>query len=361
VELYGDVVGFLYGWVEAIISSPGSSAAIAIAFATFSTYFISLNEWGIKLLAIAILLLIVTAQIISTRFGVWLQTIATIGKLVPIALIVIFGMIYDSPHSINFSAVGAAEGGGIATALLGVLWAYDGWLNACTLGGEMEKAERNLPRAIVFGIVFVMGVYVLFNIAILNVFSGLEVAASEKIGVDVGTRLFGSGAGTFITIGMMVSVFGALNAQMVCGTRVSLAMGERRQLPGAKALSTINPKLNTPIHSLVFQTIIAIIFILSGTFNQITDLVIFVVWIFFTLGIFGVFILRKKMPHNNKLYSVPLYPIVPILGITGGGYLMYVALKDSFVSAMIGVGLTLAGLVIYYYCKKKYTSDTNLA
>ena len=361
VDLYGDVVGFLYGWVEAIISSPGSAAAIAIAFATFSTYFIPLSNWGIKLLAIFIVLVIVVAQIISTRFGIWLQTVSTIGKLIPIAVIIIFGLINQSSHSINFSAIGGVQGGGTAAALLGVLWAYDGWLNTCTLGGEMERSERNLPIAIITGVLVVMGVYILFNLAIFHVLSGSEVAASSKVGVDVATKLFGSGATTIITIGMMLSVFGALNAQMVCGTRITYAMGEKKQLPGAKALSTINPKLNTPVNSLLFQTVISILFILTGTFNQITDLVIFSIWIFFTLGVVGVFILRKKMPRNDKLYRVPLYPVVPILGIIGGLYLMYVTIKDSFMSALLGVVLTLAGLIIYYYCKSKYINKDESA
>ena len=131
-------------------------------------------------------------------------------------------------------------------------------------------------------------------------------------------------------------------------------MGERRQLPGAAALGAISPKLGTPVNSLIFQTMLAVIFTLSGTFNQITDLVIFAIWIFFTLGILGVFLLRAKMPRRRDLYRVPLYPITPALGTAGGIYLMVVTVRDSFQSAVLGGILVLLGLGVYGWCRLKY-------
>lgn len=352
-ELYGDVVGYLYGWVEGIISSPGSCAAIAISFATFATFFIPMSGMQQKLLAIIMVALIVAAQIIATKFGVWLQTLSTIGKLIPLAAIIIFGLISGSAHDISMVNVGAGQGAGFGAALLGVLWAYDGWLNTCTLGAEIEKPEKNLPKTIIIGVLFVIVVYALFNIAIFNVLPATQVVTSEKIGVDVSMKLFGNGGAAFITIGMMISVFGALNAQMACGTRIAFAMAKNKQLPAAKALSAVNPKLFTPVNSLIFQGLLSVLYILTGTFNSITDLVIFSIWIFFTLGVFGVFILRKRVQHNDKLYKVPFYPITPILGIIGGVYLMYSTLTGSFKQAMLGIGLTLIGLPVYYYCKNK--------
>lgn len=352
-ELYGDVFGFLYGWVEAIISSPGGSGAIAIAFATFATFFIPMSNAQVKILAIAMVILIIVVNIIATKFGMVLQSLATIGKLIPLAAIIIFGLINGTAHSINFSAIGVVQGGGIGVALLGVLWAYDGWINTCTLGAEIEKPQRNLPIAIVGGVIFVMVVYVLFNIAIFNVLPSSAVAASEKVGVDASIKLFGNAGTAFITAGMMISVFGALNAQMVSGTRVALAMGQKKELPKANVLGAIHPKLRTPINAYIFQGILAVIYILTGTFNSLTDLCIFVIWIFFTLGVFGIFILRKRVKREKGLYRVPLYPITPILGIAGGVYLMYSTIRDSFTGAMLGIVLTLIGLPVYYYCKNK--------
>lgn len=355
VELYNDVVGFLYGWIEVIISSPGGSAALAIACATFATYFIPMGKWELKFFAIFITLLIVILQIISTKLSLQMQGIATIGKLVPMAAIIIFGLINGTAHDISFATSGIIKGAGTGVALLGVLWSYDGWMNTCTLGDEMIHPEKNLPKAIIIGLAFVIIVYALFNTAIFNVMSAPQVAASESIGVDVSKKLFGRGGTTLITIGMLLSSFAALNAQLASGIRVAFAMGQKKQLPKYKILNRVNPKLGTPVNSIIFQTVISIIFILLGNFNTITDLCIFVIWIFFTLGVFSIFILRKKYPRDEKLYKVPLYPIIPIIGGIGGLYLIFVTIRDSFKGSMLGLALTLIGLPVYYYCKKKYS------
>ncbi len=351
-ELYGEKIGFLFGWVGTLINSPGSAAALAIACATFSTFFIPMNSTQQKGLAISLVVILVIAQIISTRYGVWLQTIATIGKLVPIAAIAIFGLLNGTQH-ITLASVGNIKGAAPGVALLGVLWAYDGWLSCCTLAADMKEPEKNIPKAIVTGILFVMAVYIAFNAAIFYVLPGNVAAISEKIGVDVCIRLFGPGGATFITVGMMLSVFGALNGMLTCGSRYTFAMGLRKHIPAANTLCAVHPKLGTPVNSLIFQGVVAILYILTGTFNSITDLIVFALWIFYTLGVVGVFILRKRMPHNPKLYHVPLFPVVPIIGILGGVYLMVGTLKDSPLSAMLGVGLTLIGLPVYYYCKNK--------
>ncbi len=356
-EIYGEKVGFLYGWVQAIIASPGSAGAIAIAFAMFATFFVPMNAFQQKSLAILVVSLLVIAQIISTRFGVWIQTISTIGKLIPLAAIILFGLANGTAHDFSFVSESVVKSAGTGTALLGVLWAYDGWISTCTLGSEMKHPEKDLPYAIVFGVLFVMAVYVLFNLAIFNVLPAAAVAASVSIGVDVSVKLFGTWGTAFITAGMLISVFGALNAQMASGARVSYAMGTEKQLPGSNALATISPKLNTPVNALILQGTLTILFILTGTFNSLTNLVIFVLWIFFTLGVGGVFILRKKGANNEKLYRVPLYPITPLLGIAGGLYLTYATIKDSFWGAMFGIGLTLAGLIVYHYCKKRSAEE----
>jgi len=346
VELYGKTTGFLYGWVEAVVLSPGSAAALAIAFATFSTYFLPMEERELKLTAILVIAVISSAQIISTRFGIWIQTLSTLGKMVPVLAIILFGAFHESVgKGLNEDLIGT--GTGTAAALLGVLWAYDGWLNICTLGGEMKRSERNLPVAIITGVLAVTAVYIAFNLTVFHVLTGEEAMRTDKIGVDAATALFGSGATVLITIGMMLSAFGSLNAQIASGTRVAFAMGERNQLPGAALLRSINPDLDTPVNSLIFETLLAVIYVLSGTFHQITDLVIFVIWIFFTLGILGVFVLRRKAPRRRNLYRVPLFPVIPALGAAGGIYLMYVTVRDSFQSVVLGGILMFLGLGIY--------------
>lgn len=298
-DLYGEIPGFLFGWVNAIIYGPGTCAALGIAFAAIATFFVPMSGMQQKLLAVLIVVLITTAQIIATRFGVWLQTLATIGKLIPIGLIILFGLKNGTVHDFSFANSGmSAAGAGIGVALLGVLWAYDGWINACSLAGEIKKPHRNLPIAIVGGVLTITAIYSLFNVAIFNTMSTAAVVGSSKIGVDVSVSLFGGWAAILITIGMLVSVFGTLNASFACAARITFAMGQKRQLPMGRLLGAINAKLDTPIYALVFQAIVTTLLIASGTFEEITNMVVFVMWIFFSLGVFGVFILRKKYPRK---------------------------------------------------------------
>ena len=349
VELYNDLIGFLYGWIEVMVSSTGGTAALAIACATFTTYFIPMNNWQMKLCAILYILLVVIIQIISTKLSLQMQGIATIGKLIPIAAIIIFGLVSGTAHDISFATAGISKGAGTGVALLGVLWSYDGWMNTCTLGDEMIHPEKNLPKAIIIGLSVVIVVFALFNIAIFNVMPASQVATSESIGVDVSKKLFGQGGTILLAIGMLLSSFAALNAQLASGVRVAFAMGEKKQLPKYEFLNQVNPKLGTPVNSIIFQTVISIIFILLGNFNSISDLCMFVIWIFFTLGVLGIFILRKKYPRKEDLYQVPLYPIIPIIGGLGGLYIIILTIRDSFKGSMLGLALTLIGIPVYFF------------
>ena len=355
-ELYGTIVGFLYGWVEAVVSSPASCAAMAIALATFASFFVPMNGWQQKMFAVLMIVVIVVVNAIATRAGLWLQNIATLLKLVPIVAIMGFGLVQGTVGQMNFANVGSAQLS-VGVALLGVLWAYDGWINTATLGAEMIRPEQDLPRAIVTGIAVVIVVYVLFNLAVFAALPLDQVATSDAVGRDVAVALFGRWGGAFITAGMLVSVFGALNAQMMSGTRVALAVGQRRELPGWRVLGAINPRFQTPINSLVFQGLIAIVFVLFGSFNSLSELVIFVIWIFFTLGVFGVFILRRRTERVAGRYRVPLYPVVPLLGIAGGLFLVVATITEAPQKALLGLGLTLLGLPFYYWSKHRQAAD----
>jgi APA family basic amino acid/polyamine antiporter len=200
---------------------------------------------------------------------------------------------------------------------------------------------------------FVIIVYAIFNIAIFKVLPTEQIIASKTPAADAAVTLFGNSGGLFISAGIMISVFGALNGFIMTGARVPYAMGERKMLPYSKALSTIHPKFNTPANSLIFESLLAIIYILSGSFNTLTDLLVFVLWIFFTMGVYGIFILRKKFPQEKGLYKVPFYPITPIVGIVGGAYILISTVIDNPINSFIGIGITLLGLPVYYYNSKK--------
>ncbi len=351
-ELYGDVAGFLLGWVQTIISYPASIAAQAIAFATYSSFFIPMTVIQQKILAIAVLAFILIMNIIATKCGGVIQTIATIGKLIPVIGIIALGLFTNIAP--GFSGINAPiSGAGFGVAILGTLWAYDGWIGVTNMAGELKDPAKTLPKVISIGVLFVIFVYVLFNIAIFKVLPYETIVASTTPGADAAEVLFGNVGGTFITAGIMVSVFGALNGYLMTAARVPQAMGEQGQLPFSRTLSRINPKLKTPSNALIFQSALAVIYILTGTFNTLTDLLIFVLWIFFVMGVIGVFIIRKKVSPEKGRYKVPLYPLTPIIGIVGGAYILISTVIESPLRSLIGIAITLAGLPIFYYIKNK--------
>lgn len=352
-ELYGSTFGFLLGWVQAVISYPASVAAQAIAFATYAKFFIPMDDLQQKLLAVAVLAFILSMNVIATKCGGVIQTLATVGKLIPIVAIVAFGLISKSAPGFCGISTSVTTGAGFGVAILGTLWAYDGWISVTNMAGEVKNPATTLPKVISIGVIFVIFVYALFNIAIFKVLPYEVMIGSKTPGADAAEALFGNGGGAFITAGIMVSVFGALNGYLMTAARVPQAMGEKGQFPFSRVLGQIHPKFRTPANALIFQSLLAVVYIFSGTFNMLTDLLIFVLWIFFTMGVFGVFLLRKKMPRKKGLYKVPFYPITPIVGVVGGIYILASTIMADPARSLTGIGITLIGLPVFYYMEKR--------
>jgi len=352
-ELYGERWGFLLGWVQSVISYPASVAAQAIAFAISASFFLPLDPMQQKFLALGVLAFLLIMNILSTKYGSYIQIAATIGKLIPVIAIIGVGLFAGiAPGSAGLGMSSAKNLSGLGAAILGTLWAYDGWIGVTNMTGEIKNPEKKLPMIIGGGVVFVIAIYVVFNMAIFFTLPQDAIIASKNPGIDTANALFGPAGGAFISAGIMISVFGALNGYLMTAARVPQAMGERKALPFANFLGKLHPKFQTPTNALIFESILAVVYILSGSFNTLTDMLIFVLWIFFTMGVAGVFILRKKH-GKGKGYTVPLYPIVPLIGILGGLYIIINTIMTSPRLSFTGIGVTLIGLPVYYYLKKK--------
>ena len=358
-ELYGEKWGFMLGWVQSIISYPASVAAQAIAFATYSSFFLPAsfgeNVWAMRGLALGVMAFVLLMNVLSTRCGGIIQVVATIGKLVPVVAILGFGIFRGiAPGASGLSTALIGEGGAdIGAAILGTLWAYDGWIGVTNMAGEMKNPKKNLPKVISVGIIFVIAVYALFNVVLFNALPSAELAVSETPGADAAVALFGAGGAAFLTAGIMISVFGSLNGYLMTAARVPQAMAERKQLPLSGVLGKIHPKFGTPANALIMQAILAVVYVMSGSFNYLTDLLIFVLWIFFTLGVVGVFVLRKRGLSDKANYRVPLYPITPIIGIAGSVYILGSTMISDPGRSLIGLAVTLLGIPVYFLLKKK--------
>lgn len=355
-ELYGEQWAFLFGWMQTLIYVPGVAAALSIVFVTQATYFIpSLTGGQQKILAIFMLFFIMGINVLSTKLGSKVQLVSTIAKLIPIFVIIVFGLIKGTAHSFSIPEASATSTGiaGFGAAMLGTLWAYDGWVGVGNMAGELKNPKKDLPRSIIIGLLVTIGVYILINFAIVNIMPVSKVIGSSKPASDAAVILFGNGGASLIAAGIMISIFGALNGYLMTGVRIPFAMAQDNLFPFAKFFGKVNQKFETPINTFLFEVILACLYVLSGSFDTLTNLAVFVMWIFFVMAVAGIFILRSKHKHLERPYKVPMYPIVPLVGIVGGIYILVSTLLTDTNNALYGIVITLIGLPVYYLIRKR--------
>ncbi|MGO1043967.1 APC family permease [Clostridioides difficile] len=356
-EIYGEKLGFLTGWMQTVLFFPGTSAALGVIFAQQASELLNMspNNMSVVLpIAIGVILFLSLLNIIGSSLGGKVQTVATIGKMIPLALIIIFGFIKGQSSEIlnPFVGDGVSVSSALGQVLIATLFAYDGWINVGAISGEMKSPEKDLPRAIVGGLSLVMAVYIIINIAYLWVVPASELATVTSPATLVATKLFGNLGGKVITVGILISVFGTLNGYLLTGSRIPYTLAERGTLPASKVLLKVNSG-GSPVNSILLITVLACIYALSGQFNLLTDLTIFSIWVFYVLTFVGVIRLRREQPDLYRPYKVPLYPIIPIIAILGGLFVIINQILTSTAISLGGIFITLLGLPVYYYMKKR--------
>ena len=355
-EIYGQKLGFLTGWMQTVLFFPGTIAALAVIFAQQVAELLGYLPSDMMIVlpvAIGIILFIALLNTVGSSLGGTIQTIATIGKLVPLILIIIFGFIKGNGNPILDPMVGQGKtvAGTLGQVLIATLCAYDGWINVGAIAGEMKNPGKDLPRAIVGGLSVVMAVYIVINIAYLWVAPASELATATAPAALVAQRIFGPIGGKLITIGILISVFGALNGYLLTGPRVPYTLAKQGTLPGSKTFAKLN-KGNVPANAIWLLAVLASLYALSGQFNLLTDLTVFTIWVFYVFTFVGVMKLRKDKPQLNRPYKVPLYPIIPLIAITGG---LIVIVNQLITATMIAVGgiiITLIGIPVYAVTSK---------
>lgn len=362
-EIYGKKYGFLTGWMQTVLFFPGTIAASAVIFAQQAAELLGFTADNMSVvipIAIGLILLLAFFNVLGSSYGGYIQTIATAGKLIPLVLIIVFGFIKGNSTSIFTPLVG--EGVNVTTALgqvlIATLFAYDGWINVGAIAGEMKNPGKDLPKAIVGGLSLVMFVYLAINIAYLWVEPASELANVTSPAALVATRLFGDIGGKLISIGILISVFGTTNGYVLTGSRIPYALTKDGLLPGSKVFSKVN-KGSSPYNAIWLVAILACLYALTGQFNLLSDLTIFMVWVFYVLTFIGVIVLRKKAPNLNRPYKVPLYPIIPILAIIGGLFVVINQLITSTWISLGGIIITAIGLPVYSYMDKKNKTNKN--
>ncbi|MFC0189306.1 APC family permease [Fictibacillus aquaticus] len=352
-EVYGKVWGFLSGWVQTIIYGPAVIGALGLYFGSLTTNLFSWDKDLGPMIGIATVIFLAVVNSLGTKYGGIVQNLATIGKMIPITMIAVFG-IWKGNEQILSSSSGSAVEISMGAAILATLWAYDGWLMVGFVAGEMKNPAKILPKAIIGGILIVTAAYVLVNIALLHVLPASEIVTlGENSAAAAATVLFGDIGGKLIAVGIAVSIFGCLNGKILTFPRVPFAMAERNQLPFAGALSKVSPKYGTPIPALFMQIALAIVMMLLADPDYLSEMAIFAVYIFYIFAFYAVFLLRKRNKGTERPYSVPLFPIVPAFAIIGSAYIVVATIMDNPADSLTAIIVTVSGLPLYMYLNKK--------
>ena len=357
---YGKTVSYLLGWAQAVIYYPASIAAAAAIFATqFLNLFQIDKKYSIFIGACAATT-VAGLNLLGSKASGRIQTIATICKLIPIISIIIFGLLQPNsttimlfPSSTSNTTVESSELAALGAAMLAAMYGYDGWSNVGTIAGEMKNPKKDLPRAILYGLLVITTIYLLINVSYLLTMPMEQIAGNGNVPNDVATKLFGPNGGKIITIGIMISVYGTMNGFTMTAIRVPYAMAMKDQIPFKRFWTKLN-RFSIPYYSAFVTLILTIGMMFTGEFDTLTDFLLFTIWIFFIATFFAVFVLRKKEPNMPRPYKVPLYPIIPWISIIGGAYIVIAALITQFTLAISGVLLTLLGLLFYTETHKKF-------
>ncbi|MDR1018377.1 MAG: amino acid permease [Lachnospiraceae bacterium] len=354
---YGNTAAFLLGWAQSLIYFPATVAALSIIFATQVANLLGLSDKIIIPVAILAVTSILLVNLLGSKAGGIFQSVTLICKLIPLFLIVVFGLLNKGDVAVRLIPISDPVKGGFLTALaaglLATLFAYDGWVVVGNIAGEMKKPSKDLPKAISFGLFGIMIVYLFINFVYLKTLPMSEIAGNSNASMDVAVKIFGGMGGKLVTIGILLSVYGGINGYFMTGMRTPYAMALENRLPFSKHLRKLS-KTAVPYVSGIVELVIAVIMMTLGGFDTLTDMVMFVIWIFYTLLFVAVIILRKREPELHRPYKVPLYPVVPIIAILGGTFIVVMTIFTQTKLAMTGIILTVIGLPFYFYLKKKY-------
>ena len=367
-EAYGSLPAFLFGWVAFIAYLTGTNAAIAVAVAEhLGSFYPSISTHNVvigfdyfsisggQIFAISLILILSFINYLGILFGKWIQNVFTILKIGSILFFALAGLFISTGNHIDFSinptsmSIGSILTG-MGIALVAVTWTVGGWEYVTFAAGEIKNPKKTLPLALIIGTALILVLYIMINIAYLKVLPMDSLIGELKVGEATAKSLYGPGiAGAFVVV-VIISMFGSLNGNILVGPRISYAMA-KDELFFSKA-ADVHPKFHTPGNAIMIQGFWAAVLVLSGTFEEIITLVVFVNFMMWIAASSTVFVLRKKQPELERPYKVWGYPYVPAFFIIFSSAIMINTFFESPQQSLMGIGLTLLGIPAYLYWKK---------
>lgn len=362
-EAYGRWVGFLYGWMRFWIGSPGSIAAYGVGAATFLGGFIKYESSEARTsLALVFILFFTLLNCLNVQFGGRLQSFLTLLKVLMLAVIAM-GILFISDGSV--AGLSGVQGDGawvgwsaFGAAVLAALWAYDGWNNLPMVAGEVKDSQKNVPLALIIGVLTILVIYGLVNFSYFYALPFEEVLTSSSklypdalpVATKAASSFLGAAGVGFLSIAFVISALGAMNGSILTGARVPYAMAIENLF--FKKLGELHSKTMVPVYAVLIQGVWACVLAMSGTFDQLTDYVVFSSWLFYALCGASVWVFRKKLPHQVRKYKVPFYPFLPAIFVSMAVLLLVNTLITSPQESLFGLGIIALGVPAYFVFKK---------
>ncbi|HET7585153.1 MAG TPA: amino acid permease [Gemmatimonadaceae bacterium] len=357
-EGWGDLTAFLFGWSELVLIRAASLGAVAT---TFAEYFMrvlgidpSVEPYATRVHYLAAGAIVITGvfNVIGLRWGALVQNLTTLAKYGGLLFIVIVALAIGFPAN-GFSHFTPAVPPGsfslapFGLALVAVLWAYDGWADLSFVAGEVKNPRRTLPRALILGLIAVIAIYALANVAYLAVLPVSEIRGSPLVAADVASRLIGPAGLVFVSVTVMLSTFGTLNGSLLTSPRIFFAMADDGLF--FRGVAAVHPRFRTPYVAVIIAVALGVAFTLARTFEQLADQFVTAIIPFYALGVAAVFVLRRRAGYDPS-FRVPGYPVVPALFILATLFILGNALVDrsSRWATVATLGGILVGIPVYY-------------
>jgi amino acid transporter len=350
LEGFGPLPAFLFGWAELTVVRAAALGAIATIFAEYLGYFVALTPAQVREVAALTIVLVGVLNYIGVRRAAAVLSLTTYAKyaaVLALAFLAVTAVGASSAHFVPmWSAVPSLSL--IATALIPVMWTYDGWADLAFIGGEISNPQRTLPRALIAGCLSVALVYLLINLAFIYVLPLPQMAGSKLIATTVATRIpLLAGVGTGLIAGLvMLATFSGLNGSMMVGARVFFAMGDRGLL--FRAVARISPRFDSPSVAIAICTALGVVYVLLNDFAQLADKFILGIWPFYALTVAAVFVLRRRRPELPRPYRVWGYPFVPAVFLVASAGMVVNALVTDPVNTGVTLLVIAVGFPVYW-------------